>query len=186
MAHIHVDNGQSASRIGASMQPCMNSSTGHKPRLPDINIGSVVTTQVTDLSGEAAVKMQPLISPSSSPALSCACAAWWPLDHETSDVIARDWDQNSKIRRHCPMRLDETYTAHAVPMASRESAASARGGPNCGSHVPDPPRPVATAMGHASLRCGFFIYSRRYSHSPFRSKDETKRRRCTSTCTGGS
>ena len=182
----HVDNGQSASRIGASMQPCMNSSTGHKPRLPDIDIGSVVTTQVTDLSGEAAVKMQPLISPSSSPALSCACAAWWPLDHETSDVIARDWDQNSKIRRHCPMRLDETYTAHAEPMASRESAASARGGPNCGSHVPDPPRPVATAMGHASLRCGFFIYSRRYSHSPFRSKDETKRRRCTSTCTGGS
>ena len=119
-----------ASRVDASMHPCMNSSTWHKPRLSDINIRSVITIQVTDLSGKAAVKMQPLISPLCHQSESCRMMALWPLDHETSDVIARDWDRNSKIRRHCPMRLDEAYTAHAVPMALRESAASVRGGPD--------------------------------------------------------
>jgi len=108
-----------ARRVGASMHPCMNSSTWHKPRLSDINIRSVITIQVTDLSGKAAVKMQPLISPLCHQSESCRMMALWPLDHETSDVIARDWDRNSKIRARHEMRNHLLYTAHAV--GSRES-----------------------------------------------------------------
>ena len=103
-----------ARRVGASMHPCMNSSTWHKPRLSDINIRSVITIQVTDLSGKAAVKMQPLISPLCHQSESCRMMALWPLDHETSDVIARDWDRNSKIRARWSTRNRVIYTAHAV------------------------------------------------------------------------
>ena len=68
------------------------------------------------------------------------------LDHETSDVTARDWDRNSKIRRHCPMRLDEPYTARAVPMAWHEKKGSVRVGPNCGSRVPVSPRKTCSRL----------------------------------------
>ena len=103
-----------ARRVGASMHPCMNSSTWHKPRLPDINIRSVMTTQVPDLSGKAAVKMQPLISPLCHQSESCRMMALWPLDHETSDVIASDRSTISKIRARQSTRLDELYTPQAA------------------------------------------------------------------------
>ena len=96
------------------MHPCMNSSTWHKPRLSDINIRSVITIQVTDLSGKAAVKMQPLISPSSSPRRSCRHVPGWPPDHETSEDVDDERDMISTIGARLSTRLDELYTAHAV------------------------------------------------------------------------
>ena len=45
---------------------------------------------------------------------SSAYDACWPVDPWTSDVIARDWDTNSKIRGRQSTRNRLLYTAHAV------------------------------------------------------------------------
>ena len=154
----HVDNGEPErterfTHRCASMQPCMNSSTGHKPRLPDINIGSVVTTQVTDLSGKAAVKMQPLISPSSSPrrcAAVCLVAGWpldvWIMRRRTSLLGTGIKTQKSGDTVRCALTRP---TRH---MRCRWHRAKARPPQEEGqivghtvTHVPAPPTP---------LRCG--------------------------------
>ena len=139
-----------ARRVGASMHPCMNSSTWHKPRLSDINIRSVITIQVTDLSGKAAVKMQPLISPLCHQSESCRMMALWPLDHETSDVIARDWDRNSKIRARHEMRNEESYNyisgCYSVMSMVRPASVPQK------SRSRQPPRPRSTGLGATQHR----------------------------------
>ena len=127
---------------GMSMWLCMSSSPGHLTRLWAVDIRSHMITQITDLNGIAAEKIQPLISPfaqSTCAVAHGACLAcwWW-----TSEAVKSERTTISKIRARLPERNRLSYNAITGSGGRRWTVRAGSVPPKSGSHHPPGPRTV--------------------------------------------
>ena len=124
---------------GMSMWLCMSSSPGHLTRLWAVDIRSHMITQITDLNGIAAEKIQPLISPfaqSTCAVAHGACLAcwWW-----TSEAVKSERTTISKIRAHLPERNRLSYNSITGSGGRRWTVRAGSVPPKSGSHHPPGP-----------------------------------------------